>query len=36
MQVNQQLAKFNQALIKELNKRVLKTLIVHKPLFGKP
>ena len=36
MQINQQLAKFNQLLTKEFNKRVLKTLIVHKPLFGKP
>ena len=33
MQINQQLVRFNQVLTKEINKKVLKTLSVHKPLF---
>ena len=36
MQINQQLVRFNQVLIiKEINKKVLKVLGVHKPLFTK-
>ena len=34
MQINQQLVRFNQALTKEINKKVLKNLIVHKLLFS--
>ena len=34
MQINQQLVRFNQVLTKEINKKVLKTLSVHKPLFS--
>ena len=34
MQINQQLVRVNQVLtIKEINKKVLKVLSVHKPLF---
>ena len=34
MQINQQLVRFNQVLTKENNKKVLKTLSVHKQLFS--
>ena len=34
MQISQQLVKFNQVLTKEINKKVLKTLDVHKSLFN--
>ena len=34
MQTNQQLVKFSQVLIKEINNKVLETLSVHKPLFS--
>ena len=34
MQINQQLVRFDQTLTKEINKRVLKTLSVCKPLFS--
>ena len=34
MQINQQLVRFNRVLTKEVNKKVLKTLSVHKLLFS--
>ena len=34
MQINHQLVKFNLVLTKEINKKVLNTLSVHKPLFS--
>ena len=33
MQISQQLVKFNRVLTKEINKKVLKTLDVHKSLL---
>ena len=35
MQINQQLVRFNWVLTEEINKKVLKTLNVYKPLFSK-
>ena len=34
VQINQQLVRFNRVLTEEINKKVLKTLSVHKPLFS--
>ena len=34
MQINQQLVRFNRVLTEEINKKVLKTLRVRKPLFS--
>ena len=34
MQINQQLVRFNQVLTKEINRKVLKNLNVHKLLFS--
>ena len=34
MQINQQLVRFNRVLTKEVNKKVIKTLSVHKLLFS--
>ena len=34
MQINQQLVRFNQVLVKKIDKKVLKTLSVLKPLFN--
>ena len=34
MQINQQLVRFNQVLTKEISKKVLKILSVHKSLFS--
>ena len=34
MEINQQLVRFNQVLTKEINKKVLETLSVHKPLIS--
>ena len=33
MQINKQVVRFNQVLTKEINKKVSKTLSLHKPLF---
>ena len=34
MRNNQQLIRFNRVLTKKINKKLLKTLNVHKPLFS--
>ena len=34
MQISQELVRFNRVLTEKINKKVLKTLRVHKPLFS--
>ena len=34
MQINEELVRFNRVLTEEINKKVLKTLSVHKLLFN--